>query len=324
MRIFFLLMAFIFIFSCSDEHENDPVSEPPYAQLTDSIRNMPRNSSLYYRRGSMLFGNGQYQLAEMDFQKAWDLEPKEEYAVSLTAVLKQRGPEEALKFLREAIKKLPGNVFLQIGLARAYQQKNGPDSALIICSQVIKDHPNAIDAYLLKAEILEMQNRQRDALTVLETGYVYAPGDVELVHRLAFMYAESKNPKALALSDSLIDADTENRHAEPYYFKGVYYANIENYKEAIKQFDEAIRHNFNFLDAYINKGIAYFDQKKFDEAIKTFQLGIKVDPNFPDSFYWLGKTWEAKGNGEEAKLNYLKAYGLDRTMTEAKEAAERL
>ena len=272
----------------------------------------------------MLYANDQFQLAESDFRKAWELEPKEEYAVSLTALLKKKGPGHALQFLHEALKKLPGNIFLQIGMARAYQQQNKPDSALIICSQVIREQPNAIDAHLLKAEILELQNRPGEALTVLENAYVYAPGDVELVHKLAFNYAELKNPKVLALCDSLIRADTEKRHAEPYYFKGVYYANLENYREAIRQFDEAIRHNFNFLDAYINKGIAFYDQKKYDDAIKTFLLGIKVDPNFPDSFYWLGKTWEAKGNKDEAKLNYIKAYGLDKTMIEAKEAAERL
>jgi hypothetical protein len=38
----------------------------------------------------------------------------------------------------------------------------------------------------------------------------------------------------------------------------------------------------------------------------------------------MGKAQQALGNNSEAKLNYLRAYGLDKTLSEAKEAAEKL
>ena len=72
----------------------------------------------------MLYSNNQNVYAEKDFRKAWELQPKEEYAVGLTAILKQKNVDSAILFLQEALKKLPNNVFLQIALARGYQQKN--------------------------------------------------------------------------------------------------------------------------------------------------------------------------------------------------------
>jgi len=38
----------------------------------------------------------------------------------------------------------------------------------------------------------------------------------------------------------------------------------------------------------------------------------------------MGKCQEAVGQKDEAKLNYQRAYGLDKTFTEAKEAADRI
>jgi len=37
--------------------------------------------------------------------------------------------------------------------------------------------------------------------------------------------AETKNEKLLPLTDSLIRADSLETHAEPYYYKGIYYNN---------------------------------------------------------------------------------------------------
>ena len=133
-----------------------------------------------------------------------------------------------------------------------------------------------------------------------------------------------KNSKAIALSDSLIEADAEGRHAEPYYFKGVYYANIGNKTGALVFFNEAIQHDYYFLDAYMEKGNLFFKSKNYKEALETFELAAKVSPTFAEAYYWMGKSKEALGNKAEAKLDYQRAFGLDKTLTEAKEAADRL
>jgi tetratricopeptide (TPR) repeat protein len=222
------------------------------------------------------------------------------------------------------LKKLPNSIALQIGLARGYQQKEKIDQALAVCDGIIAKFPGQLDALVLKSELLKQQNKTQEAIAVLETAYAYAPDDVELVHTLAFDYADSKNPKALKLADSLIAVDVSKRHAEPLYFKGLYHENKGNYAEAIKFFNEAIGRDYYFIDAYMDKGQCYFEQKKYPDALKTFALATTVSPTYANAYYWLAKTKEAMGDKQEAKLDYQRAYGLDKTMKEAKEAAERL
>ena len=325
-KLFPLLAASIVFFACSnnDASRDTILSQPPYNKLTDSIDYAPKDADLYYRRGTLLYTNNEMKLAENDLRTAWQLNPKEEYALRLTTVLKQKSSDTAIRFLQEGVKKIPGSIGLHILLAKGYESKNELDKALAIADDIIKQYPGELDALMLKSEILKQQNKTNEALSILETAHSFAPGDVDLVHQLAFEYAEAKNPKVLSLCDSLIKADVEKRHAEPYYFKGLYYENTGNWRQAVQYFDEAISHDFNFLDAYMDKGQTYYDQKKYADALKTFKLTQTVFPSEPLPYYWIGKTQQALGKKDEARLNYQRAYGLDKTLTEAKDSADRL
>ncbi len=134
---------------------------------------------------------------------------------------------------------------------------------------------------------------------------------------------KQKIQKSVALCDSLIKIDTLNNHAEPYYYKGIYYSNIGDKQKAIQLFDQAIQNDYYYLNAHIEKGRVLYEQKKYAEALKVFKLPNTVSPDFADAWYWIGKCQEAMGQKEEARLNYQRAYGLDKTFTEAKEAADR-
>jgi tetratricopeptide (TPR) repeat protein len=315
----------IFFISCGSPDATDGLlKEPPYDKLTDSIRQAPGNADLYYKRGVLLYQNEKNGYAEKDIRTAWQMAPNEEYALGLTRMLKEKDTDSAIAFLQEAIKKIPGSISLQISLARGYQQKNKMIEAMAIAQKMIGEHPENLDAAELQYDLLLAAGRESEAITFLEKAYALAPSDVALSEKLLFAYAESKNAKALALADSLISVDANHRHAEPYFAKGVYYSNTGNHAAAIQQFDEAIQHDYLYLPAYINKGIVYYEQKKYQEALKTFDLAMRVDPSYADSYYWNGKTHESMGNKEEARLNYRKAYQLDKTMEEARKAAERI
>jgi tetratricopeptide (TPR) repeat protein len=326
LKLVSFILASVFLAKCNNSGGTDDphLSQQPYNKMTDSIHSTPKDAGLYYRRGTALYKNGELALAEKDLRTAWKLDPKEEYALRLTTILKQVNTDKAVSFLQEALKMYPTSLPLNILLARGYQNKNELDKALDICNEITKQYPGQLDALTLKAEILKQKNKSEESLAVLEQAYLYAPQDVDLVHQLAFEYAEAKNPKVLSLSDSLIKVDLEKRHAEPYYFKGLYYENKGEYQKAIQYFDEAIQHDFKFLDAYLDKGQTYYEQKKYAEALKVFQLTNTVFPSEALPYYWVGKTQQALGKNDEAKANYQRAYGLDKTITEAKDSADRL
>lgn len=322
-----LLICFI---SCNNKEETTPyqeiLSRAPFTALTDSILNDPKNDELYFRRAVLLNTNNYPEPALADFKKAWELKKLESYALGVGTLLQEKKPDSAVVFLQTAIELLPESLMLKLSQARAYDISGKPDEALKVCDEILKLEPRQVDVLKFKADLLQRKKDPVAAIQTLEKAYQLAPFDVELNYELALQYAETKNAKVIRLCDSLIsqDTDTMNLHAEPSYFKGIYYANTRQQDKAIRMFDEAILRNYYYLNAYIEKGRVLLDQKKIQEALKTFNLVLTLSPKFPDAYFWIGKCQEALGQYPEAKLNYQRAFSLDNEFIEAKEAADRL
>src|SRR5258708_31500262 len=100
-RVVLILLSIIFFFSCNSNNENSPYEEllarPPYRNLTDSIHHDLKNAGLYYRRGILLKKNNNLQPALEDLKRAWELDKKELYAVSISSILSSN-PDSAIGF----------------------------------------------------------------------------------------------------------------------------------------------------------------------------------------------------------------------------------
>jgi tetratricopeptide (TPR) repeat protein len=320
-----LLSGMILIIRCGSEEAKSEFEEllnhPPFALYTDSIKMQPKNDSFYFRRAVLLNTNNQPTAALADFKKAWALSKKEPYALGVSNILLDKN-DNAISFINEAIKELPKSTLLKITLARAFNLQGKTIDALKVCNEILAGNPQQVDVIKIKAELLDKQGKGTEAITILEQAYQITPYDINLNYELAYRYAETKNPAVVRLCDSLSKVDTSNNHAEPAYYKGIYFSNIGDKQNAIIQFNIAIQQDYYYLNAHIEKGRVLYDQKRYTEALKTFKLPNTISPDFADAWYWLGKCQEAMGNKEDAKLNYQRAYGLDKTFTEAKEAAE--
>ncbi len=330
MSLRFFIPAFcisLAVISCNSSNDSSPyeelLSRPPYAHLTDSIRQNSSDPDLYYRRGMLLYKSNNSPPALLDLGKAWSLAKKEQYAIGISDILLDK-PDSAIPFLQDALKMLPQSIPLHINLIQAYADDQKTSEALDVCDRVLQQHPDQVAVLMMKSDLLEQKNDTSASIHTLEQAYRFAPFNEDLCYNLAFKFAQSKNAKVLALCDSLLQYDTIEKKAEPWYFKGIYYSNINEKTKALQYFDKAIQFDYSFLDAYMDKGQVLYDEKKYAEATNVFQLALKVSATYADAYYWLGKCQEAVGKKEDAKLNYQRAYGLDKSLTEAKKAAERL
>jgi tetratricopeptide (TPR) repeat protein len=322
------MVALAAVLGCNDNEETSPFDEiltaAPYAPLTDSIRKEPQRDELYFRRAVLLNTNNYPEPALADFRHAWSLQKQERYAFGISTILVEKKPDSAITFLAEALKELPESILLKLSLARAYDLQNKPDDALRVTDDILRANPEQVDVLKMKAELLDKKGNRDDAINTLEKAYRLTPFDIELNYVLALKYAESKNPKVLVLCDSLAKADSLNIHAEPYYYKGIYYSNINDKTKAIALFNEAITRDYNFLDAHIEKGIIVYEQKKYADAYAIFNKAMSISPKYADAYYWMAKAQQAMGQKDEARLNYQRAYGLDKTLVQAKDSANKL
>ena len=327
-RFFTVCLALGILAGCANNTDSDPsagiLGQPPFDVLTDSIKLQPGNDELYFHRAVLLNKNNYPAWAMVDFQKAWSLKKEEAYALGISSLFLEKNPDSAILFLNTALKELPSSVLLQISLARSYDATNRTNEAMDIFNSVLRTYPDQLNVLMMKADLLKKAQDTTGLIATLEKAYSIAPYNREISYNLAYQYAEKKMPRALTLADSLIRHDTLGIEGEPYYIKGMYYSAINDKMKAIQLFNETISHDHRHLNAFIEKGKIYFEQGKIAEAQQTFQLANTVSPAFPDAYFWIGRCQEAAGLNEEAKLSYEKAYSLDKTFIEAKEAAAKL
>ncbi len=74
----------------------------------------------------------------------------------------------------------------------------------------------------------------------------------------------------------------------------------KEFDQAIRLFGEAIDKKKDYSDAYNNRGIAYQKKQILDKALTDFNDAIKFDPKFWEAYYNRAETNFLLGNGKDA------------------------
>jgi tetratricopeptide (TPR) repeat protein len=299
-------------------------ANPFYKSLNDSIKKFPTNASLYLRRAERLTQENAHELAYDDFQKAWTLQPLIENALPFAANLAILGKHADRIALLEKVNRLNGsNPQVRRLLAEAYAEFGMPEKALLIYNDMIAKDSLDPETLYEKAMLLEQLKDTTQAIAALQKAYSIQSVDTYGLE-LAHLYAEQKNPKALEICNFILRQDSAFISIDPFFIKGIYFANMKLFPKAIAQFDSCILRDWKTTDAYLEKGRAYFHMGNFNEAMKTFNMAVTVSNSDPDAYYWQGRCFEAQHKKVDAMNSYRKAISLDRNFIEAKQRMDLL
>jgi tetratricopeptide (TPR) repeat protein len=328
--LYFMILVAVTSNACRNKngHPEDKVPEivksASFKNLNDSIQMFPQDASLYLRRALRLTQENAHEPALADFQKAWTLQPSLENAMPYAANLEILGKHpERLSLLESLSQRYPENEQVSRLLADAYTSMEKPEKAMMIYKGMIaKDSLNPEILYE-QALILEQIRDTSQAIAALRKAYSVQGVDTYGLE-LAHLYAEQKNPRCLEICNFILRRDSAGILIDPFFIKGIYYANIKQYKKAIAEFDSCISRDWKTTDAYLEKGRAYFQMGNYNAASQTFKMAITVTNTDPDAYFWLGRSYEALQRRSEAVSNYLKAISLDRNFTEARQRLDKL
>ena len=80
--------------------------------------------------------------------------------------------------------------------------------------------------------------------------------------------------------------------------------------EAMVHYEEAIRLQPDYAEAYYNRGSVLFAKGRIDEAIADWEKTLQIQPNDADAYTGLGNALLRKGSLREAIAHYEKALAL--------------
>ncbi|MFQ5334524.1 MAG: tetratricopeptide repeat protein [Flavobacteriales bacterium] len=102
-----------------------------------------------------------------------------------------------------------------------------------------------------------------------------------------------------------------NAPSEQLKHLGAIYFNSQQFEKALEVYQEALRYNPRYADAYQNMGSTLATLGRTQEAIASFKKGLEYEPNNPYLNKFLGITYQNLGDKQNAEfyLNRARALG---------------
>lgn len=226
----------------------------------------------------------------------------------------------------EAVRNYPDSISLYEILVDTLANRGLQMEAAAWCDSAIK-HEKIFPAgwFLAKGDLYRMAGAYDSAISAYRQYLHTFPDDEQILLNLASAYAEKGDSSALPLTNhiSRLFSSPETR-ANTAYIKGIYFTTNKNYPQARRWFDSAIALRYNFIEAWMERGYSFYDEGKYNEAAQNFFQLTNLNKANADAWYWMGKSEEAMGETVKAREHYARAYSLNRNLTEARRALERL
>lgn len=86
--------------------------------------------------------------------------------------------------------------------------------------------------------------------------------------------------------------------------------------DSIKEFEEALRFDPEYIEVRNNLAVAYDKMGKCDEAMIELQEALRLFPEFPEAYYGLGSVYYSLGSFERAAQAMIRAVYLDSELLE--------
>jgi tetratricopeptide (TPR) repeat protein len=227
--------------------------------------------------------------------------------------------------LEAELEKNPASLGARLALSELLEESADLQGALRIVEQGITLDGKATVLWNRLASLRLSSTDTAGALSALDTSLRIDPGQAGMLLEAGFIHAARHDSLALRMADRVLAMpDKGSMHTMARYLKGVYLGNTGQANRAIGQYDECIRSDFNFTDAYLEKGILQLEGGQPDQALHTFEKALLIANTDADAYYWKGRCLESMGRLEEASDLYAKALGLDDSLKAASEGIERI
>ncbi len=234
--------------------------------------------------------------------------------------------EDNLSFLIEDVKKHPDSLRLYQNLIDTLaNRKRFIDAANWADAALERDQQNSVAWLLVKGDLLRMAKDYDGAIEAYRQYLKFFPNDQQILLNLANTLAEKGDPRTLGICKQIVEMyPTPEIKVNIAFIKGVFYNISGLYSAARANLDTAIAGRYTFIEAWMERGYSFYDQKLYQEAEANYNQLVQIDASDAEAWYWLAKSQEALNKKTEAIRNYQRAYALDGTLTESKDAMQRL
>jgi tetratricopeptide (TPR) repeat protein len=118
---------------------------------------------------------------------------------------------------------------------------------------------------------------------------------------MIFFFSFTQNTYGAGAPSKSLSASEKRERANVYFNEGENFQEQERYKDAAKQYEEAIKIDKKYAEAHSNLGYCYRKQGLFKRAVKSYKTAIKLDPKLAEAHEYIGEAYAEMGKFDLAE-----------------------
>lgn len=288
---------------------------------TLAIERNPFITDAYEVRGVALQNMGKLEEAVADYDKALSLLPENKGILFNKALAEEelKNYDTAQECYSQLLKAHPRFDSGYIGRARLYLAQSDTISALADLDKAIELNKNAINAYVIRADIsIKREKDYERALEDMNEAIKLQPHYAGFFINRAFLrYNLDDYFGAMADYDYAISLDPTNVVA--YFNRGLLLAEVHGNDRAIQDFTKVLQLNTDDYRALLNRSRLYEETGNYNLAIEDLNKVIARFPDFYGLYFSRMGIYEKMGDRKNAEKDYNKAMALSKHIDEIAE-----
>jgi tetratricopeptide (TPR) repeat protein len=268
-----------------------------------------------FRAGQDALNQGRLDDAERDFRKIIAHDPQQggAYANLGVVYMRRKQWEKALDSLHRAERLLPGVAGIRLNIGLAYYRQNDFLEAIPIFESVMHDQPDAAQPRHLLGLCYFFTERWADAAKTLEPLWDQASG------QLSYLYVLSISAHRAGMKDldekataQLVKAGENS--PEFHLFMGKAHLNLDQYDQALADFQAAAAANPKLTFVHFNLGLTYLKKQDYEHARDEFMTDAALEPDVAYNYDELGDVYSLMQQDDKAEKSYREAVRRDPRM----------
>lgn len=138
----------------------------------------------------------------------------------------------------------------------------------------------------------------------------------------AWVWCRGRDPDHLIRGCSAViraGKDTRDNLARAYFDRGRAWTDRGQYDRAIQDFDQAIKLDPDYPDAFNSRALAHAGAGKSEQAIADFDQAINLDPNYAIAIFNRALALQTMGRTDDAARDFARAKEVGARLTQSKE-----
>jgi tetratricopeptide (TPR) repeat protein len=217
--------------------------------------------------------------------------------------------KEANEQLAAAVKSDPGNAELHGVLAQSCLSAKNYSCALDEFTWISRQHADSAVAHMLTGEALDGLGRTPEAITEFEIAAKTDPHATNVQFGLGYLYWKMRQyDEAARAFEAELASDPLNAQALAYL--GDVELKRSEQEKALGLLQRSLRLSDDLQIAYLDVGVIFTEQKHYQDALAALLSAQKLDAAQPEVHYRLGRLYQAMGNVDAAKEEFVKVQQL--------------